>query len=221
LEKAMKLLAKVELLGGLLGLLLGGANAVYGDPPAAPADPSGPSGPAAPISPSGQSGSPSGLSGGASATGVSGNAAVDLRGTLPAADVRARVQILHDQIRADARHIQHLQQVARQEKDVIKLNCVNDKLVQAKPQMNIVDARQAELESAGDAERMAVFEVIAQAADSLRRLREESDQCIGEPITFSGGESSNSFTGPPTRDDPTAGFGNHPIEPPAYASPFN
>jgi hypothetical protein len=214
LEKAMKLLAKVELLGGLLGLLLGGANAVYGDPPA---DPNGPS---APISPSGSS-APSGLSGGASATGVSGTAAVDLRGTLPAADVRARVQILHDQIRADARHIQHLQQVARQEKDVIKLNCVNDKLVQAKPQMNIIDAKRAELESAGDAERMAVFELISQAADSLRRLREESDQCIGEPITFSGGESSNSFTGPPTRDDPTAGFGNHPIEPPAYASPFN
>jgi hypothetical protein len=207
LEKTMKLLAKIELLGGLLGLLLGGAGAVYGDPPA---DPNG-SGPI----------SPSGLSGGASATGVSGNAAVDLRGTLPAADVRARVQILHDQMRADARHIQHLQQVARQEKDVIKLNCVNDKLVQAKPQMNIADAKMAELESAGDAERMAAFEVVTGAADSLRRLREESDQCIGEPITFSGGESSNSFTGPPAPDNPTAGFDNHPIEPPAYASPFN
>lgn len=210
----MKLLAKVELLGGLLGLLIGGANAVYGDPPADPGGQNASGGQNAPIS-------PNGLSGGASATGVSGNAAVDLRGTLPAADVRARVQILHDQIRADARHIQHLQQVARQEKDVIKLNCVNDKLVQAKPEMNIVDAKAAELDSAGDAERMAVFEVIAQAADSLRRLREESDQCIGEPITFSGGESSNSFTGPPMPDDPTKGFGNHPVEPPAYASPFN
>jgi hypothetical protein len=214
LEKAMKLLAKVELLGGLLGLLLGGASAVYGDPP----DPSAPSAPSASPDPSP---SPSGLSGGASATGVSGNAAVDLRGTLPAADVRARVQILHDQIRADARHIQHLQQVARQEKDVIKLNCVNDKLVQAKPQMNIVDAKQQELDGVGEAERMAVFETILSAADSLRRLREESDQCIGEPITFSGGESSNSFTGPHAPDDPTRGFGNHPIEPPAYASPFN
>lgn len=216
----MKLLAKIELLGVLFGLLLSGANAVYGDPPDASSNPDGPNGP---NGTSGQNApiSPSGLSGGASATGVSGNAAVDLRGTLPAADVRARVQILHDQIRADARHIQHLQQVARQEKDVIKLNCVNDKLVQAKPQMNIVDLKQQELETAGDAERMAVFETIASAADSLRRLREEADQCIGEPITFSGGESSNSFTGPSAPDDPTRGFGNHPIEPPAYASPFN
>lgn len=209
----MKLLAKIELLGGLLGLLLGTATAVYGDPP----DP----GPAAPGDPGGAT-SPNGLPGGASATGVSGNAAVDLRGTLPAADVRARVQIVHDQIRADARHIQHLQQVARQEKDVIKLNCVNDKLVQAKPQMNIADAKEQELDAAGDTERMAAFDTILQAADALRRLREESDQCIGEPITFSGGESSNSFTGPRAPDDPTKGLGgNHPIEPPAYASPFN
>src|SRR3954471_10578958 len=160
----MKLLAKTELLGGLLGLLLCGANAVYGDPPGDPNPPI----------------SPSGLSGGASATGVSGSAAVDLRGTLPAADVRARVQILHDQIRADARHIQHLQQVARQEKDVIKLNCVNDKLVQAKPQMNIADAKEQELDAVGEVERMAAFEIILSAADGLRRLREESDQCIGE-----------------------------------------
>lgn len=200
----MKLLAKTELLGGLLGLLLCGANAVYGDPPGDPNPPI----------------SPSGLSGGASATGVSGNAAVDLRGTLPAADVRARVQILHDQIRADARHIQHLQQVARQEKDVIKLNCVNDKLVQAKPQMNIADSAEAELGSSRERDRMLAFESITQAAENVRRLREEADQCIGEPVT-SGGDSSNSFTGPGAIDDPTRGYGHHPIEPPGYASPFN
>lgn len=204
----MKLLAKIALLG-----LLGSATAtvVYGDPPGSPGGPGGRDGAI----------SPNGLSGGARATGASGNAAVDLRGTLPAADIRARVHVLHEQMRADARHIQHLQQVARQEKDVIKLNCVNDKLVQTKPEMNIADAKELELESAGDADRMAVFESISQAADGIRRLREESDQCVGESITFSGGESSNSFTGPRAPDDPTAGIPNNPIEPPAYASPFN
>jgi hypothetical protein len=194
----MKLLAKTALLGLLCGA---SATVVYGDTP-------------------GGASSPNGLSGSARA-GVSGNAAVDLRATLPAADIRARVHVLHEQIRADARHIQHLQQVARQEKDVIKLNCVNDKLVQTKPEMNIADAKELELESAGDADRMAVFESISQAADSIRRLREESDQCVGESITFSGGESSNSFTGPKAPDDPTAGIPKNPIEPPAYASPFD
>ena len=125
-----------------------------------------------------------------------------------------------EQTRADARHIQHLQQLARKEKDVIKLNCVNDKLVQVKPQMNIADRAESDLETASDASRMAVFDQISQAAENVRRLREEADQCIGEPIQ-TGGDSSNSFTGPNAPDDPTKGFTGNEIEPPGYASPFD
>lgn len=198
----MKLLAKIGLFSLLAGAI--GAPTVYGDPPG---DPPGDS-----VSP--------GLSGGASSTTVSGKASVDLR-PLPLVDVRARVQMLHEQTRTDARHIQHLQQVARQEKDVIKLNCVNDKMVQVKPQMNMADAKELELGSAGDSTRMAIFESISQSAENVRRLREEADQCIGEPVTFGGGESSNTFTGPNAPDDPTKGFNGNPIEPPGYASPFN
>ena len=201
-EKDMNLLAKI----GLLGLMASGtATVLYADPMGGWLSPNGVGG---------------GTTTGATQNGQVG-VGVGVTMTLSQAEIGVRVRTLHEQTRADARHIQHLQQIARKQKDVIKLNCVNDKLVQVKPEMNIVEAKQQELETAGDAERMAVFETIAQAADSLRRLREESDQCIGEPITFSGGESSNSFTGPAAPDDPTKGFGNHPIEPPAYASPFN
>jgi hypothetical protein len=162
--------------------------------------------------------SPNGLSGGASSTIPSSNT-VDVK-PLPLGDVRARVAALREQTRSDARHIQHLQQLARGEKDVIKLNCVNDKLVQVKPQMNMADLRELELGSASEADRMSLFESISQAADNVHRLREEADQCIGEPVTFGGGESSNSFTGPPVPDDPGKG-GPAEIEPPGYASPFN
>lgn len=197
----MKLLRKIGLLGLLVSFGAGlTATAVHGDPPSGWV-------------------SPSGISGGASSTTASGNAAVDVRG-MPLSDVRTRVALLRDQSRGHARHIQHLQQLARQEKDVIKLNCVNDKLVQVKPQMNIADTRELELGSAGDADRTAIFESIASAADNVRRLREEADQCIGEPVTFGGGESSNSFTGPGATDDPGKSPGNE-IEPPGYASPYN
>ena len=113
-----------------------------------------------------------------------------------------------------------MQAVARREKDIIKLNCVNDKLVQVKPQMNIADAAAAELGSSRDGDRMMAYESVSQASENIRRLREEADQCIGEPVT-TGGESSNSFTGPGATDDPTKGFGHNPVEPPGYASPFN
>jgi hypothetical protein len=192
----MNFLVKV----GIYGLLAGaGATALYADPP-------------------GGWLSPSGINSGATRTVEPG--AVRIDANLSLADLQARVRLLHEQTRADFRHIQHQQQVARKEKDVIKLNCVNDKLVQVKPQMNIADTGEAELESAHDAERAVAFETIALAAESIRRLREEADQCIGEPL-IGGGDSSNSFSGPEAPDDPTKGFGGHPVEPPGYASPYN
>ena len=194
----MKLLAKL----GLFSLLAGATALVYADPLGGW------------LSPNGVSGGATGTATGSASTGT--NASV----TLTLIEMQTRVRMLHEQTRADARHIQHLQQIARKEKDVIKLNCVNDKLVQVKPQMNLADAAESELESAHDADRPTIFEGISQAAESVRRLREEADQCIGEPTT-SGGDTSNSFTGPTMPDDPTKGFGGTQIEPPGYASPFN
>jgi hypothetical protein len=133
-----------------------------------------------------------------------------------------RSNVIHEQIISDMRHVQHLQAVARKEKDVIKLNCVNDKLVQIKPQMNIADRAKTELELSinGSGDRLTVYTEITQAGENIRRLREESDQCIGEPLL--GGESSNSFTHPDVPYDPTtANPWGTVVEPPAYASPFN
>lgn len=222
----MKLLVKF----GLLGLLAGGtATAVHGEPVGGWISPNGTSGARStvattPAGPSSMFSSSSNTTGAFGTSGVSGSlgvtGSVGLTGTITLGDLQLRVRQLHDQTRADARHVQHLQLIARKEKDVIKLNCVNDKLVQLKPQMNIADAAEAELDSAKDSDRIAIFDGISQAADNVHRLREEADQCIGEPVG-TGGESSNSFTGPKEQDDPTKGFGDTTIEPPGYASPYN
>ncbi len=193
----MKLLAKI----GLLGLMAGGtATALYADPVGGWLSPNG-----------------LGTTGGAAAT---GQTATGVTVNLSLVDLQMRVHLLHDQTRADARHVQHLQQIARREKDIIKLNCVNDKLVQLKPEMNLADTGEAELETTTETSRMAIFGGIEAAAESVRRLREEADQCIGEPVTQAG-DSSNSFTAPAAPDDPTKGFGGGQIEAPGYASPFN
>jgi hypothetical protein len=197
----MKLLAKI----GLWGFLAGGtASALYADP-------------------AGGWLSPNGVGTSTPGAAPDPNAAVhvDAASALSPADLQARVHLLREQTRADARHVQYLQQIARKEKDVIKLNCVNDKLVQIKPEMNLADSAESQLGAANDAARIAAFDAVAQSADSVRRLREEADQCIGEPITQGGSESSNSFTGPTAPDDPTKGLGGGQIEPPGYASPFN
>jgi hypothetical protein len=222
----MNLLVKI----GLVGLLAGGtATALYAEPAGGWLSPNGLNGAGAGVTTMRSDGPTGGATGAptppgagmpAAPTAQSGDqAGVTVGVTLSLGDIQVRVRVLHEQMRADARHIQHLQQMARKEKDVIKLNCVNDKLVQVKPEMNIADAGESELEAARDTDRMDLFDGIQKSAETIRRLREEADQCIGEPIT-SGGESSNSFTGPDAPDDPTKGFQNPEIEPPGYASPY-
>jgi hypothetical protein len=202
----MNLLAKI----GLWSVLVGGtAGVLYAEPAGGWLSPNGTS--------AGVAGS---AQVGGTVTAGPGDASGSVNASVSLVDLQARVHLLHEQTRADSRHVQHLQQIARKEKDVIKLNCVNDKLVQLKPQLNLADLSEVELEAAGDGTRVGIFEGIIQSAENIRRLREEADQCIGEPIA-QGGDSSNSFSGPHAPDDPTKGFNRPEIEPPAYASPYN
>jgi len=209
-------LAKLGKRLGLLGVMLGGTQVLLADPAGGWLSPNGTrSGNGTP--------SPAGTNPTSTADPTQGAQVgqVGVTMNISLTDLQGRVHLLHEQMRADTRHVQYLQQIARKAKDVIKLNCVNDKLVQVKPHMNIADTGETELEASNEANRMASFETIAQAAESIRRLREEADQCIGEPIT-QGGDSSNSFTGPDVPDDPTKGFdGPVVIEAPGYASPFD
>ncbi len=125
-------------------------------------------------------------------------------------------------VKVDIRHVKHLQEVARKNKDVIKLTCVNDKYLSLKAQANIFDDFHRELEGANadGTERIAVYDHVTDAADKVHKLRIEADACVGELEL--GTESSNGTDHPPFPDDPTVGdpFGEV-IEPPGYASPYN
>ena len=150
----------------------------------------------------------------------------DVKLSLP--EMVARSEALDVQIKADMRHVLHLQTKARQAKDVIKLNCINDKLVQLKAQVNIFDSAstilKAALESAGSADdKQATFSEVSGTGAAIKSLRAEADICVGEPELFKQ-ESSSEVKRPEIPDDPA---GRDPFgpgggfEPPAYASPFN
>jgi hypothetical protein len=132
------------------------------------------------------------------------------------------------QIKADLRHVLHLQTKARQARDVIKLNCINDKLVQLKAQVNIFDSANASLkaglESQGTADdKQGVFAEVTSTGEAIKTLKAEADICVGEPELFKQ-ESSSEVKRPDIIDDPGATDPFHPggsFEPPAYASPFN
>lgn len=149
----------------------------------------------------------------------SGTGGISVSANMSFEDMLSRSSTITKQIHGDYQHVEHLRAIARREKDVIKLNCVNDKLVEIKPQMNIADRVAGELASSREAgDRRSAFESVLSAGDNIRRLREAADQCVGEKLLVT--ESSNEYTHPDIPEQP-GGTVNGEIEPPAYASPFD
>jgi hypothetical protein len=160
----------------------------------------------------------------ASGSGVTAKVAANLT----VADMKDRTRTHDAQIQDDARHMAHLREIARKQKDVIKLTCVNDKLVELKAQMNLFDAARGRFTAtvdggaAADVARPAYVE-LADIAEKVKLLRGEADTCIGAPELYKQ-EAGVEVTHPDFPDDPTTTDPFVPpegaIEPPAYASPF-
>ncbi|MBX3154707.1 MAG: hypothetical protein KF773_01820 [Deltaproteobacteria bacterium] len=135
----------------------------------------------------------------------------------------AQTKLLALQVKDDMRHVLSLRERARKEKDVIKLTCVNDKLVALKAQMNIFDTLHAELAGSlerSGSERFTMFGNARTGAEEVKKTRREADGCLGESELFN--QESGQVLRPEIRDDPSAiGPYFDTVEPPAYASPFN
>ena len=142
---------------------------------------------------------------------------------LSTAEMTERIGELDKQSEDDARYVLRLQIQARKEKDVIKLNCINDKLLQIKALRNIIDGAKydfdAAIASSSADEQQYQFTRVTLTTENIRQLREEANACAGE-IPDVLGETQVGWTGPDLPDDPQDPFGVD-IEAPGYASPFN
>ena len=144
--------------------------------------------------------------------------------SLSEADMAKHGVDLQLQVRDDLEHVQQVQAVARQDKDVIKYSCVNDKFIKLKAEANIFDLAHTDFTaSIATSARFKLFDSVSSAANRVHKVREEADGCAGEP-ELNSRESGNSFLSPDIIDDPTTsnplGQGNI-VEPPNYASPYS
>ncbi len=120
-----------------------------------------------------------------------------------------------------------LQQVARKQKDVIKLNCVNDKLLQVKKLLNIAESSRTDLTediaNSNEPGRYHNYTKITISKEKVVVLRDEAEACIGEELSFVGPTKVDVDAPPvvddPTRDDPFT-VDNPDLERPNNASPF-
>lgn len=158
----------------------------------------------------------------APATGSAAPAPVAVK--LTPAEMTASLPVTEQQISDAGRQIMHLKEIASKQKDVIKLTCLNDKLIQYKAQVNIWDAGKGTFQAAAtDSDRQTAYESLMKTAKDVQDLRDQANACVGEPELFKQ-EAGVEVSHPPFPDDPTATDPFEPtvtdIEPPAYASPF-
>lgn len=116
-----------------------------------------------------------------------------------------------------------LQQVVRKQKDVIKLNCVNDKLLQLKQLLNIAEGARTDLTEAiaqGDENaRYHEYSQIVITSEQVDGLVGEAQNCVGEELIYLG-PTDVDVDKPDIQDDPAEGDDDVDVEPPGYASPF-
>lgn len=116
----------------------------------------------------------------------------------------------------DHRLVVGLQIKARREKDVIKLTCINEKLLQIKALRNMIESVLGVFITAPARDS---FDQLSSHASEVRVLREAAQACAGEIELFT--DSANNYTAPDIPDDPTDPLFPGGVEPPGYASPYN
>ena len=161
--------------------------------------------------------------------------AVAVRADTPAppvltpSEMKVHADKMKKDIEEDMRHVLHLQALARKEKDVIKLTCINDKLVQIKAQQNLFDTANLQLDTqvtASDESPKTTYAELEKASADIKKLRGEADGCAGELEMYKQ-ESKADFTRPDL-EDPTNNdtfnppeLGDKPeVDVPGFATPF-
>lgn len=125
------------------------------------------------------------------------------------------------------RRMEKLAEMSRREKDIIKLNCVNDKLIPAKGLMNVGDQANLALEQAtankDDAARGHEFSRLTIAYQKVLVLGQEAEACVGEELAYIEKTQVEMTLDPNLTDqDPTEVRIQEPIiERPPTASPYN
>lgn len=145
---------------------------------------------------------------------------------IPAAAMQGRARDLTSQVNADKGRVDQLRAEARKQKDILKLNCINDKLAQIRQLQGIMGEASDRLAVAvatnDEPERYHRYTIITISAEKVRTLRGEAEACIGEAVAYLGpldlGLDEPAIPDDPTADDPFDG--DDDIEPPGYASPF-
>jgi hypothetical protein len=137
-------------------------------------------------------------------------------GSISAADMTVQADVMVTNMHDMLRHVTQLREKASREKDILKLNCINDKLVPMKGEVNLGDTMRHSLEQAiGSNDESGRYAAYA----DLTVRRDQADACVGDALTYIG-STDVQVTGPANPLYPPEP-GENEVEPPTYRSPFD
>ena len=110
--------------------------------------------------------------------------------TLSAEETALQSKDYYKKMQETQRRVMQLQTKAKKDKDIVKLNCVNDKLTQVQGHLKVTDQSMGSLAldiSKGDnTARQHEFTRVTILYQKVMTLGTEAEQCIGEDVSYVG-----------------------------------
>lgn len=146
--------------------------------------------------------------------------------TLSPQETQAQAKDYYKKMQETQRRVLMLQSKAKKDKDMVKLNCVNDKLTQLNGHMTVTDQSMSSLTldiaKSDDTARQHEFTRITILYQKVVTLGTEAEQCIGEDVSYVGATRVDVEIDPsiPPEDPTQPGLPGVDTTRPPEASPF-
>lgn len=128
---------------------------------------------------------------------ASGDASVDFQKsvTLTPQEAAAQTKEYYKRMQEAEKHILLMQSKAKRDKDMVKLNCVGDKLSQVRGHLTVADQSVKAINSAADRNddgaRQHEFTRMTILFQKVQTLDQEAQQCIGEDVSYVGATTTS------------------------------
>ena len=162
-------------------------------------------------------------------TSPDGTLSVPQRSTLTPQDMMAQAAEYRTKANQTLQRLNGMVEQARKDRDIIRVNCLTDKMVQVRANLAVLEQDSHALQEAAarrdDSASLHHFTRITIANQKVEVLATEAEACVGEDLTFVGQTRVDvQYTGQPTPDTtlptpPTLGFDRPPQDRPP-ASPY-
>jgi len=146
--------------------------------------------------------------------------------TLTPAETVAQSREYYKRMQEIERRVQGLHSKAKKDKDMVKLNCVGDKLTQVKGHLTVTDQSMSSLTTAvnkgDDGARQHEFTRVTILYQKVITLGTEAEQCVGEDVSYVGATTVDVEIDPsiPPEDPTQPDLPLPVVQRPPEASPF-